>query len=303
MDITRYPDPNVKTLDPRFAKYRLGSSAVERLWTGSRWAEGPAWFGDTRCLIFSDIPNNRMLKWDEASGHVSVFRAPADNANGNTRDLSGRLITCEHDARRVTRTEYDGSITVLADSWQGKPLNAPNDVVVTRDGALWFTDPGYGIQWDYEGHKAAAEIPHAVYRLDPAGRMSKVTDVLERPNGLCFSPDESKLYIVDSGSARNLRVFDVRNNKLSGGRVFAAMHPGGPDGIRCDTDGNVWAAAAWGGPDFDGVHCYAPDGALIGQILLPEGCANLCFGGRKKNRLFMTASMSLYALYVDAKGV
>ena len=302
LPLVRYPDPNVKVLDPRFAKYRLGSAAIERLWTGARWAEGPVWFGDRRCLIFSDIPNNRMLQWSEATGETSVFRAPANNANGNSRDRQGRHITCEHETRRVVRTEPDGSMTVLADSYLGKRLNAPNDLCAHSDGAIWFTDPGYGIQWEYEGNKATPEIPHAVYRIDPNGTLSKVTDALERPNGICFSPDFARLYIVDSGAAKNIRVFDVRDNTLSNDRVFIAMKPGGPDGIRCDVDGNVWASASSGGDGFDGVHCYAPDGALIGQICLPEGCANLTFGGRKRNRLFMTASQSLYSLYTDARG-
>jgi gluconolactonase len=300
----RYPDPAVEALDPRFAPYKLGSAAVERLWTGSRWAEGPVYFGDGRYLLFSDIPNNQILRWDECSGAVSVFRQVSNNSNGNTRDRYGRLVTCEHDARRVTRTEYDGSISVLADSYQNKPLNAPNDVIAHSDGSLWFTDPGYGIQWEYEGHKATAELPNAVYRLSPEGTLSMLTDALHRPNGLCFSPDESKLYVADSGDPRDIRVFDItRKNTLAKNRRFADMKPGLADGIRCDVDGNLWSSAGWGGAGYDGVHIFAPDGALIGKVQLPEVCSNLCFGGRKKNRLFMTGSQSLYSLYTDAKGI
>jgi gluconolactonase len=302
--ITRYPDPAVRALDPRFDKYRLGSAAIERLWTGARWTEGPVYFGDARCLIFSDIPNSRMLRWDETDGSVSVFRAQSNNSNGNTRDLQGRLLTCEHDTRRVTRTEHDGAITVLADAYNGKPLNAPNDVIVHRDGSIWFTDPGYGILWDYEGHKATPELPNAVYRLDPAnGKLAVLTTDLDRPNGLCFSPDFTKLYVADSGSPRDIRVFDVvSKGTLKHNRKFADMNPGLADGIRADIDGNIWASAGWAGAGFDGVHIFSPDGALIGRIELPEVCSNVTFGGPKKNRLFMTGSMSLYALYTDARG-
>ena len=301
--IVRYPDPSVQSLDPRFDKYKLCSAAVERLWTGARWAEGPVYFGDGRFLLFSDIPNNRILRWNEDDGAVSVYRQPSNNANGHTRDRQGRLVSCEHDARRVVRTEYDGSITVLADSYRGKPLNAPNDVVVTSDGAVWFTDPGYGILWEYEGHHATPEIPNAVYRIDPhTGELQLKIDDFDRPNGLCFSPDEKRLYIVDSGNPKHIRVCDVVDGNLVNSRVFADMKPGTSDGIRTDRDGNLWASAAWGGAGYDGVHVFAPDGDRIGMIHLPEGCANLCFGGRKKNRLFMAASMSLYSLYVDAIG-
>lgn len=300
--IVRYPDPAIETLDPRFAPYRLGSAAVERLWTGARWAEGPVWFGDGRFLLFSDIPNDRILRWSEETGAVTTFRAPANNSNGHTRDRQGRLISCEHGARRVTRTEHDGQITVLLDRFDGKRLNAPNDVVVHSDGSIWFTDPGYGILGHYEGNKAPFELPCAVYRLDPtSGVATVVSDDFERPNGLCFSPDERLLYIVDTGAPANIRVFSVENGQLGAGRVFVQMSPGGSDGIRTDRDGNLWAAAG-GGAGFDGVHCYAPDGALLGKIHLPEVCSNLCFGGAKKNRLFMTASQSLYSVYVEALG-
>jgi gluconolactonase len=303
--VVRYPDPAVETVDPRFNEYRLSGAAIERLWVGGRWTEGPVWFGDGRFLLWSDIPNDRMLRWSEETGAVSVFRSPSNNSNGNTRDRQGRLVTCEHGTRRVTRTEYDGRITVLVDSFDGKRLNAPNDLVVKSDDSIWFTDPGYGILKHYEGFKAEPELPTRVYRIDArTGRTTIVTEAFDRPNGLCFSPDERRLYIVDTGAPGNIRVFDVDDEgRLSNDQVFVEMRPGGSDGIRCDTDGNVWSAAGWAGAGFDGVHCYAPDGDLIGRIHLPETCSNLCFGGQKKNRLFMTASQSLYALYVDAIGV
>jgi gluconolactonase len=308
--IVRYPDPAIEIIDRRFAKYRLGSAALERIWTGGRWTEGPVWFGDGRYLLWSDIPNNRMLRWSEETGAVSVFRSPASNSNGNTRDRQGRLITCEHGTRRVTRTEHDGQITVLMDQFEGKRLNAPNDVVVHSDGSIWFTDPGYGILMRYEGDPAPFELPRNVYRLDPqTGQATVVADDFDRPNGLCFSPDERLLYIVDTGASHtpdgpgHIRVFDVLDGtKLSNGRVFRAMAPGMADGIRTDQDGNVWSSAGWGGAGHDGVHCIAPDGDLIGKIHLPEPCANLCFGGYKKNRLFMTAGQSLYAVYVETVG-
>jgi gluconolactonase len=305
--IVRYPDPAVQVLDPRFTRYRLVNAAVERLATGLRWAEGPVWVGDGHYLLCSDIPNDRIVRWTEETGQLSVFRCPSNNANGNTRDRQGRLVTCEHDSRRVTRTEHDGTITVLMDRFHGKLLNAPNDVVVKSDGSIWFTDPGYGILMNYEGHKAPFELPAVVYRLDPATPAATVVaDDMARPNGLCFSPDESKLYIVDTGvTPRPIRVYDVIGDgrSLANGRLFVDMSPGTSDGIRCDTDGNVWAAAGGGGEGFDGVHVFAPDGIRIGQILLPEKCANICFGGTKRNRLFMAASQSIYALYVEAQGV
>jgi gluconolactonase len=300
----RYPDPAVRVLDPRFEPYRLHNAAVERIATGCRWAEGPVWFGDHRCLLWSDIPNDRMLRWDEASGGVTVFRSPSNNANGHTRDRQGRLVSCEHLTRRVTRTEHDGSVTVLADRFDGRPLNAPNDVVVASDGVVWFSDPGYGILSDYEGRQAALELPTAVYRLDPGsgGGPEPVIQDLERPNGLCFAPGESRLYVVDSGSAGGIHVYDVAGGWVGEGRPFADMGPGGSDGIRCDADGNLWAAAGGGGDGYDGVHVFAPDGSRIGQVVLPEACANLCFGGAAGNRLFMTASRSVYALYLNATG-
>ena len=308
--VIRYPDPAVETLDERFSKYKIGNAVVERLFTGCRWAEGPVWFGDARCLIWSDIPNNRMLRWTEETQEVSVYRSPSHHSNGNTRDRQGRLVTCEHTGRRVTRTEHDGTITVLMDSFEGKPINSPNDVVVHSDGSVWFTDPGYGLLLNYEGQRADAELPNRVYRLEPdTGVATVVADDFLRPNGLCFSPDESLLYIVDTGRSHDpngpshIRVFDVTpDNRLENGRLFVDMMPGMADGIRCDEDGNIWAAAGWAGPGFDGVHCYAPDGTRIGQIHLPEICANLCFGGVNKNRLFMAGSQSIYAVYVETAG-
>src|SRR6202795_2998539 len=305
-----YPDRAVEVIDPRFAKYKVGNAAVERLYVGTRWAEGPVWFADGRYLLFSDIPNNRMLRWLEETGEVSVFRSPSNYSNGNYRDRQGRLLTCEHDTRRVTRTEYDGTITVLMDRFQDKKLNAPNDLAVHSDGAIWFSDPGYGIMSNYEGHKAAFELPAVVYRLDPKTREATVVaSDMDKPNGLCFSPDEKKLYIVDTGGPKHpidphpIRIYDVEDGvRLKNGRVFVNMAPGSSDGIRCDVDGNVWSAAGWAGEGYNGVHVFAPDGTLIGKIHLPETCANLCFGGAKRNRLFMTASQSLYAIYVETQG-
>ena len=303
----RYPDPSIVILDKRFEKYCQFNAAVERLWTGARWAEGPVWFGDGRFLLFSDIPNNRILRWTEETGEVSVFRSPSNFANGNTRDRQGRLITCEHDTRRVTRTESDGMITVLIDRFQDKRLNAPNDIVVHSNGSIWFTDPGYGILSNYEGHKDKFELPTNVYRIDPVNyEVTVVANDFARPNGLCFSPDEKLLFIVDTGQPEDkpqpIRVFDVVDGKkLSNSRLFCDIGKGGSDGIRCDIDGNIWAAAG-GGEGYDGVHVFAPDGKLIGKICLPEICANLCFGGIKRNRLFMTASQSLYSLYVNTQG-
>jgi len=298
----RIPDPSIQVVDPSFAKYRVNSAAVERLTTGYRWAEGPAWFGDGRYLIWSDIPNNRIMRWDEETGAVSVFRKPSNYGNGNTRDRQGRLVTCEHDTRRVTRTEYDGSITVILDRFDGKPLNSPNDVVVKSDDSIWFSDPPFGILGNYEGHTAPVELPTNVYRVDRNGKATVVVDDIPRPNGLAFSPDESKLYVVVSGRVpREIRVFDVVGDKLQNGRVFIDCGQGVPDGFRVDTDGNLWCA--WGGGEgHDGVAIFNPAGTMIGHILLPERAANLCFGGQKRNRLFICATQSIYALYVNAQG-
>ena len=303
----RYPDPAIQILDPRFAKYRVTLGAVERLCTGCRWAEGPVWFGDGRFLLWSDIPNNRILKWEEETGAVSIFRKPSSNANGNTRDRQGRLVTCEHDARRVTRTEHDGAITVLLDRFEGKRLNSPNDVVVRSDGSIWFTDPDFGILGYYEGQKAEAELPTNVYRIDGAtGRATVVIGDIVRPNGLCFSPDEKTLYLVDCGSApRRIHAYEVVGDgtSLGKGRVLIDAGKGTPDGFRCDTDGNLWCGWGMGDDALDGIMIFSPQGQPIGRIALPERCANLCFGGRYRNRVFMAASHSLYALYVNTQGV
>ena len=301
----RYPDPAIRTLDPSFNKYRLALAGVERIATGCRFNEGAVYFGDMRCLLWSDIPNDRIMRWDEETGRVSVYRKPSNNANGNTRDRQGRLVTCEHDARRVTRTEYDGTITVLIDKFDGKPLNSPNDVVVKSDGSIWFTDPTPGIAGNYEGHVAQQELPTNVYRLDPqTGRATVVVGDI-RPNGLCFTSDERKMYLVDfSNVPRLIRVFDVVDNgtKLAGSKPFVTCEAEEtPDGFRCDTDGNLWCG--WGGGEgHDGVAVFTPEGKMVFRILLPERCANLCFGGPSRNRLFMAASQSLYAVYVDAQG-
>ena len=306
-DYPRYPDPAIETLDERFEKYRIFSAAVERLYTGCRWSEGPVWFGDGRYLVWSDIPNNRMLKWEEETSAVSVYRKPTNFGNGNTRDRQGRLVTCEH-GRRVTRTEYDGTVTVLMDSWQGKPLNSPNDVVVKSDGSIWFTDPPFGILGNYEGTKAEPELQQAVYRIDgDSGDASVVADDVLGPNGLCFSPDETILYVVESRGVPNRKIlaYDVVANgrEIGNKRVQIDAGPGGtPDGMRCDVDGNLWCGWGMGSAALDGVLIFAPDGDKIGRIALPERCANVCFGGLKRNRLFMAASQSLYALYVNTQG-
>jgi gluconolactonase len=298
--------PYFEALDERFMRYIIPVCAMETLHTGMRWAEGPVYFADGRYLVFSDIPNNRMLRWEEESGNVSVFRYPSGFSNGNTRDREGRLVTCEHGNRRVTRTEPDGTLTVLADSVGGKRLNSPNDVVVHSDGSVWFTDPPYGILTDYEGHKAESEIGGChVYRVDP--RTKEVTRVAEdfvKPNGLAFSADEKQLFIADSGRSHSpdaphhIRMFDVTaDGHLQNGHVFAEIDPGVPDGFRVDEDGNLWVGAG------DGVHCFDCNGKLIGKILTPETVANVTFGGARRNRLFIAATSTLFAVYLNTRGV
>jgi gluconolactonase len=309
---SRYPDPHIESLDKSF-KGSAGTGAVERVATGFRWAEGPVYFAGGRYLLFSDIPNNRMMRSCEDDGHLSVYRQPSMNSNGNTIDREGRLITCEHSGRRVTRTELDGSITVIADKFNGKKLNAPNDVVVASNGSIWFTDPGYGIKGDYEGLKEPFEQEkHNVYRVDPkSGDIKVVVDDFVMPNGIALSPDEKKLYVIDSGLTEGeknpawIRVFDVDIDagKVSNGKVFANdFAPGFTDGMRCDTDGNLWCSMGWGDPKEDGVRCYSPEGHLLGKIHIPETVANLCFGGQQRNRLYICGSTSLYAVYTSAQG-
>jgi gluconolactonase len=309
----RYPDPDVVVLDDRFAKYKLGNTSIQRIYHNPKtlWTEGPAWNGVGRYLLFSDIPNTVQLRWIEDDGRTTLFRHPSGNSNGNTFDFQGRQIACEHGNRKVVRYEYNGTTTVLASDWQGKPFNAPNDVIVhPEDGAIWFTDPGYGSMWHYEGNKGPLHHKEAIYRIDAkTGNITKLTDEIDKPNGLCFSNDYKKLYVSDTGQGKNIKVWNIHDqSKLGQGKEFASMKldgfekPGNADGIRCDTDGNVWASAGWVGQGYDGVHIFAPDGDRIGQIYLPEICSNVCFGGRKRNRLFMTASTSVYAVYVDAIG-
>lgn len=310
---TRYPDPAVEVLHDSFLGLRLFSASVEQLHTGCRWSEGPVWFGDGRFLLWSDIPNDRILRWDDASGAVSVFRQPSNFANGLARDRQGRLLACEHLTRRVTRTEYDGSITVLADRWQGHRLNSPNDIVCASDGGVWFTDPLFGISGHWEGEPAPSETPWAVYRIDAAsGELQRVIDDLAAPNGLAFSPDEKLLYVVESRAMPHRKVwqYDVgAGGALANKRLFVdAQGPGAYDGIAVDAKGNVWCGFGSNGAPgvdpagLDGVRVYDPSGRAIGHVHLPERCANLTFGGAKRNRLFMAASHSLYALYVNVQG-
>ncbi|MGC7102446.1 SMP-30/gluconolactonase/LRE family protein [Amycolatopsis lurida] len=287
----------LEVLDERFARVG-GDDRLERLYEGTRWAEGPAYFAAGRYLVWSDIPNDRMLRWDETNGVVSVFRGPAGYTNGATVDPQGRLVSCEQGNRRVTRTEPDGSITVIADKYRGKRFNSPNDVVVAADGAHWFTDPSYGIDSDYEGHRAESEIGAChVYRVDPGtGEAAIVADDFRRPNGLAFSLDGSRLYIADTG-VNHIRVFDVRESgTLGGGEEFATCDAGRFDGLRLDNTGRVWAAAG------DGLHCFDPDGTRIGKLKVPEVVANFVFGGPKRNRLFICASSSLYSLMLNVTG-
>ncbi len=308
----RLPDPRIEVFDERFLALRLLSGTVERLATGCYWAEGPVWFGDGRYLLFSDIPNNRILRWDDGSGALSEFRKPSNHANGLARDRQGRLLTCEHLGRRVTRTEYDGRITVLASHYQGKPLNSPNDIVCARDGGIWFTDPPFGIQGWWEGEPATAELPHGVYRIDPAsGDLVMVLDDLQGSNGLAFSPDERVLYVVESRAVphRKIWAYDVEGPHLVNKRLFVdAGGPGAYDGMAVDVQGNLWCGFGSNGASgadleaLDGVRVYDAAGVALAHIHLPERCANLCFGGARNNRLFMAASHSLYALYVNTRG-
>jgi gluconolactonase len=298
----QYPDPDIVALDPRFNRYIVRNTPIRRLHTGTLWAEGPAWNGVGRYLVWSDIPNNVQMRLLEEDGHVTTFRSPSGYSNGNTFDFQGRQLSSEHGGRRVVRYEANGTITVIAERYQGKRLNSPNDVVVHPDGSIWFTDPMYGISGNYEGFRADSELPMAVYRADSSSAtVEKVSDEPTGPNGLCFSPDYKLLYVADTGPAREIKVFDIDGRSLRKGRTFAKLDsqtfgPSGADGIRCDADGNVWAGAR------PGVQVVAPDGKPIGVIRLPENCANVCFGGTKRNRLFMTASQSLYAVYVNTSG-
>ncbi len=302
----RYPDPGVVVLDDSFARYRLPLAKIERIATGFRWAEGPVWLGDTCSLLWSDVPGNRMYRWDEETGATSTFRAPSGNANGNTRDRQGRLLTCEHGTRRVSRTEYDGRVITLAGAFEGKRLNSPNDIVCKSDGSIWFTDPSFGILSYYEGEVAVSEVPTQVYRLDADGTLAVAAQGINMPNGLAFSPDESVLYIVESRSVpRKILAYDVIDAVTLGNpRVLIdAGSKGTPDGFRVDVDGNLWCGWGMGEAGLDGVHVFNPAGKLIGRIDLPERCANVCFGGVHRNRLFMAASTSVYALYVNTQGV
>jgi gluconolactonase len=308
------PDSNVEVFDERFLALRLFSAKVEQLATGFYWAEGPVWFGDGRFLLFSDIPNNRILRWDDCSGALSEFRKPSNNANGLGRDRQGRLLTCEHLTRRVTRTEYDGRITVLADNYQGKRLNSPNDIVCRTDGSIWFSDPGFGISGKWEGEPAASEIAHGVYRIDPAnGEVTLLIDDLQGPNGLAFSPDEKVLYVVESLATpnRNIWAYDVDGTTLKNKRLFVdAGGPGAFDGVALDTLGNLWcgfggsskSGTSSNSASLDGVRVYNANGQVLAHIHLPERCANVCFGGAKNNRLFMASGHSLYALHVNVCG-
>lgn len=311
----RYPDPAIEILDPSFARYRLFSAGVERLATGFRWMEGPVWVGDGSYLLASDVASNKIVRWDEATGQATTFRASANYANGNTRDLQGRLVTCEGAiTRRISRTEHSGKIVTLADNFEGKPFNSPNDIVCQSDGAIWFTDPPFQLTNDYEGRIARQELPHAVYRIDGcSGKVTQVINDLAGPNGLCFSPDEKKLYVIE-GRAQPHRLvwaYDVgADGRLTGKtkHIDAGTPAGALDGIKCDVDGNIWAG--WGssgvpGTDpatLDGVMVFNPQGKPIGHIRLPERCANLCFGGIDNNRLFMASSHSIYALFVNTRG-
>jgi gluconolactonase len=296
-----YPDPDIIALDPRFRQYIVFNTSIKRLHIGTEWAEGPAWNGVGQYLVWSDIPNNTQLRWIEDDGRVTRFRSPSGYSNGNTFDYQGRQLSGEHGGRRVARYETNGAVTTIADRFDGKRLNSPNDVVVHPDGGIWFTDPIYGIRGNFEGFRAESETPPAVYRVDPSGRVSRMTDEVGQPNGLCFSPDYRKLYVADTGTPRDIKAWDVDGARLRNNTRFVQLDngagaPSAADGIRCDADGNVWAGAR------PGVQVIAPDGTRIGMIRLPETCANVCFGGPRRNRLFMTASQSLYAVYMETTG-
>ena len=302
-DPVQYPDPDIIALDPRFRRYIVGNTAIRRLHFGTQWAEGPAWNGVGRYLVWSDIPNNVQMRWTEEDNRVTVFRNPSGYSNGNTFDFQGRQISCEHGGRRVVRYEHNGTMTIIADRFDGKRLNSPNDVAVNPDGSVWFTDPTYGIRGNYEGFRADQETKEAVYRIDPQTRqVEKVTDDQSGPNGICFSPDYRKLYVADTGTGRDIRVSDVDGKSLGNGKRFVQLDipgtgaPSAADGIRADVDGNIWCGAR------PGVQVVAADGTRLGMIRLPETCANVCFGGSRRNRLFMVASESLYAVYVETTG-
>jgi gluconolactonase len=302
-DPVQYPDPDLVALEPRFRRYIVNNTVIRRLHFGTLWAEGPAWNGVGRYLVWSDIPNNVQMRWTEEDNRVTVFRNPSGFSNGNTFDFEGRQLSCEHGGRRVVRYEHNGTVTVIADKFNGKRLNSPNDVAVHPDGGIWFTDPTYGIRGNYEGFKGEQETKEAVYRVDGKTlQIEKVTDDQSGPNGICFSPDYRKIYVADTGMGRDIRVYDVDGKALRNGKRFVQLdipgtgQPSAADGIRCDVDGNIWAGAR------PGVQVIAPDGTRIGMIRLPETCANICFGGARRNRLFMAASESLYAVYVETQG-
>lgn len=290
-------------IDPKFGSYVLGNAPVKQLATGFDWAEGPVWMGDANCLLFSDIPNNRIMRWSPDNG-LSIYREPSNYSNGHTRDHQGRLISCEHGARRVTRTEHDGSISIIADSFEGKRFNSPNDVVVKSDGTIWFTDPHYGIMTNYEGYQSEQELPCQVYRAEPdTGKLTAIVTDMNCPNGLAFSIDETKLYVVDTGrifsdDKQHIKIYDIAaDNSASNGAIFHKVDAGISDGIRLDSEGNVWSSAG------DGVHCINPSGRLLGKILIPEVVSNICFGGRAKHVLYITATTSIYKISLNVKGI
>jgi len=303
LEPVQYPDPDIVALTPAFRRYIVGNTVIKRMHIGTLWAEGPAWNGVGRFLVWSDIPNNVQMRWIDEDSRVTTFRNPSGYSNGNTFDYEGRQLSCEHGGRRVARYERDGTVTTIAEKFQGKKLNSPNDIVVHPDGGIWFTDPFYGIRGNYEGFKAEQESKEAVYRVDgKTGQIAKVTDEVGQPNGICFSPDYKKLYVADTGMPRDIKVWDVDGQMLRNGKRLIQLDipgsgaPSAADGIRCDADGNIWAGAR------PGVQVVAPTGERIGMIRLPETCANVCFGGARRNRLFMTASQSLYAVYVETVG-